>query len=112
MAEALARTECSFESLTNNEKSIKLSDCRNCADLEQQLHQALNKLSSAQLIINSLNQEQNQGSMDTAISQQVRTDLEEYDKWKLVTPRCPKVKTGDKNLKKCKKYLNVQSNKH
>ena len=38
--------------------------------------------------------------MDTAISQQVRTDLEEYDKWKLVTPRCPKVKIGDKNKKK------------
>jgi hypothetical protein len=36
--------------------------------------------------------EQNQGSMDTAISQQVRTDLEEYDKWKLVTPKCPKLK--------------------
>jgi hypothetical protein len=30
--------------------------------------------------------------MDTAISQQVRTDLEEYDKWKLVTSRCPEIK--------------------
>jgi len=61
MAEALARTACSFESLTNNEKSIKLSDCRKCADLEQQLNQALNELSSAQLIINLMNKEQNQG---------------------------------------------------
>jgi hypothetical protein len=26
MVEVLARTECSFESLTNNEKSIKLPD--------------------------------------------------------------------------------------
>jgi len=26
MAEVLAQTECSFESLTNNEKSIKLPD--------------------------------------------------------------------------------------
>ena len=51
MAELLALTECSFESLTNNEKSIKLSDCRKCADLEKQVHQVLNKLSCAQLII-------------------------------------------------------------
>ena len=29
MAEALARTECSFESLTNIEKSIKQSDVEN-----------------------------------------------------------------------------------
>jgi DNA-directed RNA polymerase specialized sigma subunit len=97
VVEALARTACSFESLTNNETSIKLSDCRKCADLEQQLHQAVNELSFAQLIIDSLNKEQNQGSTDTDISQQVRTDLEEYDKWKLVTPRCPKVKIGDNN---------------
>jgi hypothetical protein len=100
MAEALAQTECSFESLTNNEKSIKLSDFRKCVDLKQQLHQALNELSSGQLINDSLNKEQNQGSMNTAISQQVRTDLEKYDKWKLVTPRYPKVKIGDKNKKK------------
>jgi len=75
MTEALAQTACSFESLPNNEKSIKLSDYRKCADLEQQLHQALNEFSSAQLIADSLNKEQNQGSMDTAMSQQVRTDL-------------------------------------
>jgi len=68
MVEALARTVCSFENLTNHEKSIKLSDCRKCTDLEQQRHQALNELSSAQLIIDSLNKEQNQSSMDTAIS--------------------------------------------
>jgi hypothetical protein len=57
-----------------------------------QLHQALNKLSSAQLIINLFNKEHNEDSMATAISQQVRRDLEEYDKWKLVMPRHPKVK--------------------
>jgi hypothetical protein len=50
VAEALVQTVSSFESLTNDGKSIKLSDCIKCADLEQQLHQALNKLSSAQLI--------------------------------------------------------------
>ena len=62
IAEALARTECSLESLTNNEKSIKLSDCRKCADLEQQLHQTLNELSFAQLIIDLFNKEHDQGS--------------------------------------------------
>jgi len=35
--------------------------------------------------------------MDVTISQQLRTGLEEYDKWILVMPRCPKVKIGDKN---------------
>jgi len=35
--------------------------------------------------------------MDATISQQLRTDLEEYDKWILVMPRHPKVKIGDKN---------------
>jgi len=49
------------------------------------------------LIINLFNKEHKQDSMDTVISQQVRCDLEEYDKWKLVTPKHPKVKIGDKN---------------
>jgi murein L,D-transpeptidase YcbB/YkuD len=83
--------------LTNNKKSIKLSDSRKCADLEQLLHQAVNKLSSAQLIIYLFNKEHNQDTMDTTISQQLRTDLEQNDKWTLVTPRRPKVKIGDKN---------------
>ena len=58
--------------MTNNEKSVKLSYCRKCADLEQQLLQALKKLSSAQLITNLLNEEYNQDSMDTGISPLVR----------------------------------------
>jgi len=49
--------------------------------------------------------------MDMAISQQVRCDLEEYDKWKLVMPRCPKVKIGDKKNNKKRKYLSIQANK-
>jgi hypothetical protein len=96
MAGVLAQTDCRLESSTNSEKSTKLSECRKCADLEQQLHQTLNKLSSAQLIIELFNKEHTQDSADTTVSQQVRTDLEEYDKWKLAMPRRPKVKIGDK----------------
>ena len=96
MAEALAQTKCSLESSTGNDKSIKLLELRKCADLEQQLHQALNKLSSAQLIIELFNKEHNQDSMDMSVSQQVHTDLEECNKWKLVMPRHPKIKIGDK----------------
>ena len=101
MAEALAQTECSFESLTNNEKSIKLSAYRKCADLEQQLHQAMNGLSSTLLIIDLFNKDHSQDSMDMTISQQIRTNVEEYDKWKLVMARCLKVKIRDKNKKEC-----------
>jgi len=68
---------CSLECSTNNDKSIKLLECRKCADLEKQLHQALNKLSSAQLIIELSNKEHNEDSVDTSVSQQVCTDLEE-----------------------------------
>lgn len=57
MAEALAQTECSLGSSTNNVKPIQLSECRKCADLDQQLHQALNELSYAQLIIKLFNKE-------------------------------------------------------
>jgi hypothetical protein len=64
VAEALARIECSFESSTNNENSVKLSDCRRCADLEQQLHKAINDVSFARLMIDLFNTEHNQGSMD------------------------------------------------
>ena len=85
-----------MESSTSNDKDIKLLECRKCADLEQQLHQALNKLISAQLIIELFNKEHDQDSVDTSVSQQVHTDLEEYDKWKLVMPRHPKIKTRDK----------------
>ena len=81
MAAVLALTECSFQSLTRNEKSVKLSDCRKCADLEKQLHHILNKLSSAQLIIDLFNKEYKQSRMDMTISQQVNV-LEECDKWK------------------------------
>jgi hypothetical protein len=73
MAETLARTECSIESVTNNEKSIKLSYCRKCAEIAQQLHYALNKSSSAQLIIELFDKEHNHDSMDTAISQLIRS---------------------------------------
>ena len=52
---------CSLVSSTNNDKSIKLLECRKCADVEQQLHQALNKLSSAQLINELFNKEHSQG---------------------------------------------------
>jgi len=53
--------KCSLESSTNDDKSIKLLECRKCAALEQQLHQALNELSSAQLIIELFNKEHSQG---------------------------------------------------
>jgi len=69
MAKVLAQTECSLESSTNNDKSIKLLECRKCADLEQHLHQALNELSSVQLIINLCNKEHNQDSIVTSVSQ-------------------------------------------
>jgi hypothetical protein len=48
---------------------------------------ALNELSSGQLIIELFKKEHNQDSMDMFVSQQVHTDLEEYNKWKLVMPR-------------------------
>jgi hypothetical protein len=38
--------------------------------------------------------------MDTNVSHQARTDLEGYDKWKLVTPRHLKVKIGDEKKKR------------
>ena len=53
-------------------------------------------LSSAQLIIELFNNEHTQDSVNTTVSQKVRTDLEEYDKQKLVMPRQPEVKIGDK----------------
>jgi hypothetical protein len=66
MAGVIAQTDCSLESSTNSEKSSKLSECRKCADLEQ-LHQALNKLSSAQLITELFNNEHTQDSVDTTV---------------------------------------------
>jgi hypothetical protein len=41
--------------------------------------------------------------MDRTISHPVRNDLEGYDKWKLVTPRRPKVKIGDGKKERKKK---------
>jgi len=69
MAKALAQTKHSSESSTNNDKSIKLLECREYADLEQHLHQALNELSSAQLSIDLCNKEHNQASVVTSVSQ-------------------------------------------
>jgi hypothetical protein len=72
MAEVLALTECGFECMNNNEKSVKLSDCRKCADHEKEFYQVLNKLSCAQLIIALFNKEHKQDSRDTKLSQKVR----------------------------------------
>jgi hypothetical protein len=63
------------------------------------------------LIIGLFNKKHNQDSTDTAITQQGRTNLEKYDKWKLVMPQCPKVKIGDKNknLEKVSEYVIEQT---
>ena len=51
------QTECSVETLFNIANSNKPSDCGNCADLELQLLEALNELSSVQLIVDLLSKE-------------------------------------------------------
>lgn len=53
------QTECSVETFLNITNSSKLSNCEKCADLKLQLSQALNELSSDQLIVDFLNKEYN-----------------------------------------------------
>jgi len=57
MADKQIQAECSVKTLLNNANSSKPSSCGKCADLELQLLQVLNELSSAQLSVALLNKE-------------------------------------------------------
>ena len=59
MVDKQVETECSVETFLNITNSSKLSNCEKCVNLNLQLLQALNELSSVQMIVDLLNKEYN-----------------------------------------------------
>ena len=57
LADKQVQTECIVETFLDITNSIRLLNCGKCADLELQLLEALNELSSVQLIVDLLNKE-------------------------------------------------------
>ena len=57
MADKQVQTECSVKTFLDITNSSGLLNCGKCADLELQILQALNELSSVQLIVDLLNKE-------------------------------------------------------
>ena len=57
MADKQVQTTCSVETFLDITSSSRLLNCEKCADLELQLLQALNELSSLQLIVDLLSKD-------------------------------------------------------
>jgi flagellar hook-basal body complex protein FliE len=73
MADKQVQIESSVDTLLNIANSSKPSECGNCAELEQQLLQALNELSSVQLTVDLLSTE-HKHKQDEPTSDIVRND--------------------------------------
>jgi len=92
MADKQVKTECSVETLLNIANSSKPSDCGNGADLELQLLQALNELSTVQLIIDLVNKEHKQKQDEQTL------DIVRNDHWTQVSSNKKTLKIVGENF--------------
>jgi hypothetical protein len=79
-------------------------DCVKCEELEIQLQQVHEELSSVQLIIKLLNKERVQGTTVTAPNHETETKREMYGNWEVITQISTK-KRSEGNVKLRKKEL-------
>ena len=82
MADVVCGTECCATNILNYSTSNGFRDCTKCAELEIQLQQVREELSSVQLIIRLLNKERVQGMTDTPPIQATETQWEVDKDWK------------------------------
>jgi hypothetical protein len=79
-------TKCCAASILNNLSPRDFRYCVKCAELEIQLQQALDELSSAQSIVKMLKKEYVQENCATSLTQHVEADSEADISWIEVTP--------------------------
>jgi len=104
MADVVCGTKCCATNILNYSTSNGFRDCAKCAELEIQLQQVREELSSVQLIIQLLNKERVQGMTDTPPIQATETQWEVDKDWEVMTQRGAK-KRAEANINLSKKGL-------
>jgi len=92
MADAVCGTKCCATNLLNYSTTNGFCDCAKCAELEIQLQQVREELSSVQLITQLLNKERVQGMTVTTPIQTTETKWEVDKGWEVITQKGAKKK--------------------
>ena len=87
MPDVVCGTKCCATNLLNYSTSNGFHDCAKCAELEIQLQQVREELSSVHLIIQLLNRERVQGMSDTTPIQATETKWKVDKDWEVMTQR-------------------------
>jgi len=104
MADVACGTKCCATNLLNYSTPNGLRDCAKCAELEIQLQQICEELSSVQLIIQLLDKERVQGMTATTPIQVTEAKWEVDKDWEVMTQRGAKKRAED-NINISKKGL-------
>jgi hypothetical protein len=96
MVDEAVGTKCCATSFLNNSNLSEVQNCVQCAELEIQLQQVLNELNSVQLVIQMLKKVPVQEDNVETLIQQMGTEWEVDESWKVMTIRGPKRRTESK----------------
>jgi hypothetical protein len=96
MADEVLGVKCRVANFSNNFGPSEIQNCVKCMELELQLQQVLDELSSVQLTVQMLRKEHIHEDSDVASIQQMETELEVNDTWKETAIRGPKRKIEGK----------------
>jgi hypothetical protein len=96
MAGEVVGTKCCATCFLNYSNLSEVQNCVKCAELEIQLQQVLDELSSVRLIIQMLNKEHVEERTVATSIQQMEAEREVDESWKVMTIRGPKRRTESK----------------
>jgi hypothetical protein len=96
MAAEVNGTNCGAKSFLNNLSSSDIHNCVKCAELEVQLQQVLDELSSVQLIVEMLKKEHVQEDSAATLTQRLEAELVVDNSWKEMILKGPKRRTEGK----------------
>ena len=85
MTEVVHRTQCGAQVYSSYTELGNFQYCLKCAEIELQLRQVREELSSVQLTVDMLNKERTQVTTDTASLDGTQTDQERHGTWEEMT---------------------------
>ena len=85
MAEVVCRMQCEAQVYSSYAELGNFQYCLKCAEMELQLRQVCEELSSVQLTVDMLNKEGTQVTTDTASLDGTQTDQERHGTWEEMT---------------------------
>ncbi len=90
MVEVVRGTRCEAQVYSSYAELGNFQYCLKCAEMELQLRQVREELSSVQLIVNMLNKERNQVMTNTASLDGTQPDQERHGTWEEMTHKSSK----------------------